>query len=469
MNSSFYQDLIRAELSGVYGYAVLHEMDEIIGYYRLYDGIESDAAGDESGSTKPQARTNWIKKLINDESRHMCARAPELRIMPRDAKDQAAADELTEWLEDVLDKNAWGEQLLKGARDAFIGKRVALKLAWEDGMPRLRFAPSLEFIYDTGDRDPRRVDKAVFFYGTTPETVTDKNRQRIWRQRYEMRDGRCWLDEGLYNGFGAPVEITCENRDTGLDFVPVFVIVNGGLSGDLLGESDVAELSGSQAAYDRTKSDDLDALKYQMFGQKVFTDASQESMESIVIAPNAMIDLQTDASSPHQARAQVLETTFAYGEHMTQSLDRIQNDMHELLSVPRITPELLTGLGTSGKAMRALYWSLNCRCEERWASGWDAAITWMVESMFKLARLNGVKLPELVYTLNIEHLYPIMDDEEEERDRDLNEVHAQARSRRSYIEKWQPDAEPEGELNQILKEKRMLGDEFGFGLRQEMG
>ena len=246
------------------------------------------------------------------------------------------------------------------------------------------------------------------------------------------------------------------------------MVVNGGLSGDLLGESDVAELIGSQRAYDRTKSDDIEALKFQMFGQKLFIDASPESMQSIKIAPNAMIDVQTEPGSPHQAKAQVLETTFAYGDHMTQTLDRLKDDMHELVSVPRITPDLLTGLGTSGRAMRALYWSLECRCEERWASGWDAALTWMVESALKLARKAGEDLPQIDYALTIDHLYPIMDDDDEERAQDLTEVAQQARSRRSYIAKWQPDDDPEEELRQIQREKRLLEDDYAARLGGEL-
>ena len=154
MINQAYKDLIKAELGGVYGYTVLQEMAEIIKYYELYDGRKNSDA---------PMRTNWIKKLINDESRYMCARPPELRILPRNPAQQAEADRLTEWLENMLDQNGWGEALLKGARDAFVGKRVALKLSYEAGTGvRLRFAPSLECIYDPDARDPRRVNKAVF-------------------------------------------------------------------------------------------------------------------------------------------------------------------------------------------------------------------------------------------------------------------------------------------------------------------
>ena len=130
-----------------------------------------------------------------------------------------------------------------------------------------------------------------------------------------------------------------------------------------------------------------------------------------------------------------------------------------LLAICLMLP-LLTGLGASGKAMRALYWSLTSRCEERWATGWDTMLIWMAEAMLKIARLHGEKLPQIEYTLKIEHLYPIIDDEEDERAQDLTEVAQQARSRQSYIAKWQPDVKADAELAQIRKEKAMLEDSF---------
>lgn len=453
MNPEVYRQLLRTEASGIYGYTLLQELDEILRYYALYEGETSKGSG---------AQTNWIKKLINDESRHMCARPPEIRIKAKDGmRDDEAAEKLNDWLEDMLARNDFSEQLLKATRDAFVGKRVALKLTYEpkEGV-RFRFAPSPEFFYEVDDCHPRRVTKALFCYFTTPDTVTDRARQRFWKQRYEMKNGVCYLDEGLYDGYGTPVRIDHSHHCTGLDFVPVFVVVNGGLSGDLLGESDVAELIGSQNAYNRAGNDDLEALRYQMFGQKLFIDASPESVENIQIAPNAMIDLQTEPGCAHQAKAQVLETSFAYGDHLTQTLDRLKGDMHELVSVPRITPDLLTGLGSSGKAMRALYWTLECRCEERWASGWDAMLRWLVDAAMKLARRAGEKLPKIDYTLAIEHMYPVMDDSDEERAQDLLEVAQQARSRKNFISKWQPDDDADAELEQIMREKRMLEDAF---------
>ena len=49
-----------------------------------------------------------------------------------------------------------------------------------------------------------------------------------------------------------------------------------------------------------------------MFPQRVFTDASQESMDAVKIAPNAVLDLQTEpGTTGARATAGVLESTFS--------------------------------------------------------------------------------------------------------------------------------------------------------------
>ncbi|MEG0766092.1 MAG: hypothetical protein RR482_00105, partial [Clostridia bacterium] len=111
--------------------------------------------------------------------------------------------------------------------------------------------------------------------------------------------------------------------------------------------------------------------------------------------------------------------------------------------------------------MRSLYWELICRCNEKWAEGWDDALRWMAENLVKMAVSYGVaRLPELDCTIQIEHLYPIPEDEEDERMNDMSEVNAKVRSRVSYIDKWQPNADKDGELVQIAKEQALLEDAY---------
>ncbi len=445
---------IKLELGGLYGGEVVRELHELNGLYRLYEGESRECFGPEEGDAS-RLTTNLIKKLIKEESRFMAGRTPEVRILAA-SEDAGAAGEIERFLNRTLQENHWQKHLLHGVRDCFIGKRVALCV---DGGPgrglSIRFVPSPEFVYELDEEGA--LSKIIFFYGVND--LADRGRQRIFRKKLWMDDGRCRLDEGVYDGYGRLVEARRRGEDTGLDFVPATVIVNDGLTGDVTGESDVRELAGNQRAYDRLKRDDIDALKFNMFPQKVLVDASQASVEHVVIAPGALIDLATDPSrsGSGQASASVLEPEFGYDQRYEHAIARVRGDMHDLVSVPETSLELLKGFAASGKAMRAVYWNLVCRCEEKWAE-WDDALRWMARRLVDMARLYGVQaLPEIAFSVRIEHLYPIPDDEEDERVRDLSEVAGGARSRLAYIRKWQPEADALGEMRQIAEERSLFG------------
>ena len=48
-----------------------------------------------------------------------------------------------------------------------------------------------------------------------------------------------------------------------------------------------------------------------------------------------------------------------------------------------------------------------------------------------------------------------------ERKLDMQEVAQQVRSRRSYLDKWQPSADGDAELAQIAKERALLEESYG--------
>ena len=434
------------ELGGQSGLLARREMETV---QQLYDWYEGRRGGEEEAPLS----VNLIKKLIKDEARFMAGRPPEIRLQ---SEDGAAAAALEDWLRATLEDNRWQRRLMQGVRDCLIGRRVALKLGGAPGArPSLRFVPSTGFLYETEPDNCERLSWILFFCWLEAD-AGGRAAQRLWRQKYWMENGRCLVDESVCDAAGRPLEVRSERRDTGLDFIPAYVIVNDGLSGDVTGESDVSALIESQRAYDRLKSDDLDALRYNMFPQKVFVDASQQSIDKVVIAPNAMIDLVTDpaAASGRQASASVLEGGFPYDARLENALSRIKSDMYELVSVPEMTPERLQGFSASGQSMKALYWSMICRCEEKWAC-WDDALRWMVRGLAAIARAYRVPdAPEgdFAYTVKIEHLYPITGDEEDERRRDMEEVRAGVRSRLSYIRKWQVGEDARAELERLSRD-----------------
>lgn len=461
---------IKTELAGLLGQQVTADLNDIVRLYSLYDGDgQSWTPNVEGLDYKPTVkRTNLIKKLIKDEARYMMSNEPEIKLVASDGKANDAVSAVENWLTDLLKRERWQDKLLKAARDCFIGKRVALKLT---GGPQqqlgLQFRPSLEFVFDTDAENVDKLSKIVFFYQQNEST--DRDKQRIWRQRYEMVGGRCLLTEGVYDGYGNIIEQPHGQEDTGLDFIPAFVIINDGLTGDMTGESDVQELWDDQDTYNRFKSDDIDALRFNMFPMRVFRDASQETMDNLKISPGATIDAQTDPASATQVDAKILEAQFGYNDRLENALNRVKGDMYDLVSVPLVTPDQLKGFITSGKGMKALYWNLTTRCEEKW-NAWDAALRWMVDALIKMAKTYKLAtLPDVEYTVNIDHRYPIPDDEETERMNDMSEVSQQVRSRKSYLEKWSPDADSDAELRQIVAEQGMLGDQYEAAITAETG
>ena len=441
--------IIQNELGGLYGTAVRRDLEEIIRLYSIYDGEGQLWAAADGLDYRPSRQvTNLVKKLIKKQARFMFSRTPELVVENPEHPDEA--NQLQAYLRKTLDKAGFGAKLTRAGRDCFIGKRVAVKLWQGDDGADVLFRPSLEFVYQPADDEAEKLQKIIFFYSLNDEQ--EPKDQRIWKQKFVLEDGKCYLTEAVYDGNARLIEQRAEHEDTGLDFIPAYVILNDGLTGDLQGESDVAELIANQSHYNHLKSDDADTLKFNMFPMTVVKNASGECLDKLRIAPNAVVDLQADeALDAGCAGIEKLESGFAYAQAFENSINRAKNDMYDLLDIPNISLEQLKGLMQSGKSMKALYWDLLSKSEERWQA-WDAALRWLCDGILRLGRAAGEPLPDIDYTLRIEHLYPILEDEEAERAMDLQEVAAGVRSRKNYMEKWNISADGDAELRQVDKE-----------------
>lgn len=446
------QKTVMSEINGIFAQNVLADLNDILKLYSYYDGSgQLWNTGGNLDYTPTRMVTNFIKKIIKKEARFMFSRTPEIYIESPSAPEAAA--EIQTYIRKVLTDNEFAKKLTMAGRDCFIGRRVALKL-WcgTDGVD-IMFRPSFEFIYDTEFDESDSMKKIVFFYGLNDEK--EKKDQRFWKQKFEMYTGKCYITEAIYDGNSNIKETIHDFDDTGLDFIPAYIIVNDPLTGDLKGESDVEELISNQDRYNRLKSDDADTLMFHMFPVTVAKNASGDCLDNMRIAPNAVIDLQTDQAADGDASIEKLESGFSYSEAYENSINRVKNDMYDLMDVPYITTEQLSGVIQSGKSMKALYWELICKCEERWRA-WDSALIWLINAIIKINSIYGyANLPQTEFTVKIEHLYPIMEDEEAERQLDLTEVNANVRSRKNYIEKWNISADGNAELDAIKKEKEI--------------
>lgn len=461
-----YQEFVTAELTGLYGSAVLQEMNDILRLYDIYEGRENFIdKSEEKDYTQTEKKTNLIKKLIKEESRFLFGKTPELYVQSKNDTDtdKDKAEQINLYLDKILKDNLFSEKLVKGARDCFIGKRAAIKLYANQDTKEIRimFLPSLEFIYESDEENPNELKKIIFFYQTNKEVEKDK--QRIWKQKYEMIDGRCILNEGIYNGNGILIEPINVDVDLQLSGIPCYVVINDGLSGDPFGESDVKELLDNQIQYNRLSSEDVDTLRKGMDRIIYGVDIDPEASEKFQLKPGAFWDVPTDPTAEgKQAALGTIPTDFNYGDKIENSLKRIKSDMYEMLNIPMLSNDELKGMMTSGKTMKALYWQLITRCEEKMMA-WRPALEWLIRAILEITEVYQIeKLPQLDYTVTVENNYPLQEDEDEEKTLDLQQVNAQAMSRKTFIKKWQgvTDDVADAEIKQIALEREMLEESY---------
>ena len=459
------QNIIQAELGGLYGSEVIREMNEIIKLYDIYEGPGQNWNIDEQDYTPTKKKTNYIKKLIKEEARFLFGKAPTFTVKVDEDSLQDQAEEINKYIRKILKRNLFEDKLIKGARDCFIGKRIAIKLHADTITKSIRimFVPSLEFVYEPFEDRIDELKKIIFFHQMNQEQ--DKSKQVIWKQKYEMIDSKCILNEGFYDGYGRLIEMLSDNVDLKLSGIPAYVILNDGLSGDLKGESDVEELLDNAMVYNKLASEDIDSLKKGMNRTIYGIDVDSEASKHFKLKPGAYWDVATDPTAAEGKQAQIgtVETDFNYNERMENTLNRIKSDMHEVLNIPMINNQDLKGMMTSGKSMKALYWQLITRCEEKMKS-WKPALEWMIVAILEIVEVYNIeKLPQLSeFEVEVENQYPLQEDEDNEKTLDMQQVNSQVMSRKSYMKKWAnaTDEIAYEELKQIQLEKQMLEDSY---------
>nr|DAM26802.1 MAG TPA: PORTAL PROTEIN [Caudoviricetes sp.] len=469
--------LIKMELEGLYGTSILQDMYEII---RLYSVYEYGASYVQEGSldyTPADLRYKTVRALLDKEVRFLFAKPPDFFVDPemgdtsserRKAKDSASVYQRL--IDGVLKENGFSNALLKAAKDCFIGKRVALMFNInEDSGIQVSFLPSLEFIYDVDPNNTNILTKIVAFYGLNDAKA--KVDQRIYKKKYWLENGVCWYSEEVYDGTGSLVESLQEPTATRFSFIPAWVIINDGLTGDLVGVSEIEQLEDYESWYSRLAAADMDAERKGMNPILYTIDAAPESTKDLSISAGAYWDLATDQNQATERTAQVgvLDSSMSYSSALGVTLDRIKNTMYEQCAVPNVSPEAMKGVVSSGKTLKAIYWDLIVRCDEKMIA-WRPALEFLADCIIEGVRLYpgagrfyiDEPLPELAYTIRVDNQYSLPEDEQEEKQTDLAEVNAQTMSRKAYMKKWRnlDDDEADEELRQIALERQILEDSF---------
>lgn len=466
--------LIRAEVdTGVQD--VLDEINEICKYYKIYKkGKNFHVEGTNGDYIPARLKYKMAASLINKEARFLFAEQPDIKVEPKGdvgkttPESKTALTVMNDLLETVLSKNKFEDILIKAARDCFIGKRVGglVNFNEEDGIT-ITFLPSMQFIYETKLGNQNVLTKFVCFIVAKESTV--QKDKRIFKKKFTLEDdGFAYIEEEMYNGAGELIETITNKQPTKLTFIPAFVIINDGLSGEILGESEIELLMDYEMWYSKLANADSDAERKSMNPTKYVVDMENNSTKNLSTAAGALWDLGSDQNLEN-AHTQVglLEPQMHYSEALKISLERIKTTGYEQVDMPNITNETMSGTITSGKALKAIYWPLIVRCKEK-MKVWGPGLQQMADIIVQGAMIypNCIKkytddiITPVAYEISVEQNTPLPEDEIEEKTTNLAEVEASVMSKKSYMKRWYKltDDEVNDELMQIALERQILDD-----------
>lgn len=470
--------LIREE-AGATSEDVIKYIEQVCLYYKIYKkGKDFYVEGTNGDYVPARLKYKMCASLINKEARFLFAEQPDITVGSKGDLGKETPESrqalliMNDLLKTVLDKNRFQDILIKAARDCFIGKRVASLVNFneEDGVT-ITFLNSTQFLYETKPGNPNVITKFVCFVITKDSNTNAE--KRIFKKKFELdEDGTVYLEEQLYDGTCRHLETITDRQPIKLPFIPAVVYINDGLTGEVLGESEVDLLMDYEMWYSKLGNADSDAQRKSMNPTKFTVDMASSSTKNLSTGAGAFWDLGSDQNL-QEAHPQVglLEPKMSYSESLKVSLDRIKTAGYEQVDMPNITLDTMQGAITSGKALKAIYWPLIVRCKEKMKM-WGPQLCTMVDIIIQGSMIypNCIKkytndvITPVAYEVEVLQNTPLPEDEIEEKTTDLAEVEATVMSRKSYMKKWRglTDQEVEDELMQIALERQIL-EESAFG------
>lgn len=467
--------LINAEVAGS-AKDTLDELTQICKYYKVYKkGASFTVEGTNGDYIPAKLKYKMAASLINKEARFLFAVPPDITVEPKGDVGkitQGAKDALTvmnDLVKTVLDANKFEDALIKAAKDCFVGKRVAGLVNFnEDDGVTITFLPSTQFIYETKIGNPNVITKFVCFMVIKNSiTLTEK---RIFKKKFvfDAETEKVYLEEAMYDGAGRLLEEVTEYQETLMPMIPAVIFVNDGLTGEDEGESEIELLQDYEEYYSKLSNADIDSERKSMNPTKYTVDMESNSTKNLSTAAGAFWDLGSDQNldNPHP-QVGILEPAMNYSEALKTSLDRIKTTGYEQIDMPNITLETMTGVITSGKALKAVYWPLIVRCQEKmkmWGPQLRALVNIIIQGAMVypncIKRYINETISPVDYEINVEQNTPLPEDEVEERNMDLAEVESKTMSRKRYMKKWHrlTDDEVQEELEQIALERQLIED-----------
>lgn len=438
-----------------------------INYKKGSDFTPEGTSGDYVAS---DTRFKIAKTLIDKEARFMFSQPPDINVKPlgTEEAEKKKIEQYQKLINKVLKKSKFAKYLLQGAKDCFIGKRIAclVDFSEEDGI-LVHFYNSLQFYYET-EYGSERLTKFISF-----ETVNDAklNSEQLYLvNKYTVENGKVFFSCILYFGTGKNMETIIARKETDLEYIPAVIIVNDGTLENKKGVSEMESLSDYESLYSKLANCDVDSERKNMNPVRYTVDMNSDTTENLSSGAGAYWDLKSEQNQNEvHPMIGTLSPSMNHSEPVKTTLERVKAAMHSDVDVPDISQEgVLSGI-TSFKALNALYFPLKTRCNEKLVT-WKPDIEQVVKIVIDLAMLNKDSVMSMYYLSGLDEVqykvvvvenYALLSDEETEKNTDMAEISVNARSRKSYIKKWrkeefESDKQIDEELMQIAIEMNMF-------------
>lgn len=416
-----------------------------------------------------QEITNKVKPILKKQARWMFGKEPTIVIKADDLKDKEDCENLRKFLDDVFEDNNFWNNTRKAFLEATIRKRVLLRVEANPGMPILiKYETIDNFFYKEKNN---KLISAHFFEEDEKNAYVDKEDEKIYyihtyyykliENKDKTKELQAWYKKETYFNTKLQEELTVD-QDTGFSKIPCWLIKNGGELNSKYGESDVEELRDKQNSYNKTKSDMRDALKFGMFGAESIIDGNPEDVKNFKVAPNAVHAVRTRdelLESGKQASIQRLEYTMSNSSAVDSFLARTEDDMLQSMDIPRISD--LSQI-PSGKALGYLYNDLIARCDEKF-NDWEGPLKELINFILEVGStcypgIFNTKWLAMMYTLLIKRNVPLPSDEDDKKDKAMDEVKNNVRSHKSYIKEFSDEEDAEKAFQEILDEQQQISD-----------
>lgn len=417
---------------------------------------------------------NKVKSLLKKQARFMFSKAPTLNFKPYNSKDNDKCEELEQFISKIFKDNGFWNYTMKAFLMAIVKKRVLLRIEANMYEPINIIYNNIEdFNYEV---DSRNKVKSIMLVEIDDDTVGEDLKDQIWRRHtYYIKNNKCIHKVESFIGvdsYDAEKPDKVEEALTGLDKLPGWIIINGGLLGDKYGESDLEDLKDAQNQYNKRISDFADALRFNMFPINTITDATADSVNKCQIAPNALWALVSEDEN-HQAQAKKIESNFNSAEPVMEYLKLAEHDMHQALDMPE--DEQLKEI-PSAKAMKYMYNDLIARCEEKW-NDWEGPIEGLIRMIIEAcSKFNcysdfNKEWTKLKFNIVLEHNYPIPEDSDDKKRLAMEEVNSNVRSHRDYIREFSDNEDTKKIMLEIAEDIKTITmaeqDQFQVGIQNE--